>query len=81
MRCATYPDKEQFDADRDDIEKRWPAFADDTSLPRAPAYAWRALRPSVVPHIQTGVARETWHAEGALWLQLRLQRLQHVLSH
>ena len=42
VRCGAYPDPEKFDAERADIEKAWPAFANDPSLSRLDADLWLA---------------------------------------
>ena len=39
-RCASYPDISQFIAERNDIEEQWPAYSDDLTLSRLPAFFW-----------------------------------------
>ena len=45
-RCAEYPDIERFHEERGFIEKTWPAYADDLSLSRPPAWAKTYTGPS-----------------------------------
>ena len=80
LRCAVYPDVAKLEAERSEIERKWPAYADDTALSRAPAYVWDALhRP--VHHLLSTDSWEVWRDEGKMWLSKRASRLQHVLSH
>ena len=37
-RCASYPNVNQFQSERDKVEKQWPAHAQDLSLSRCPAF-------------------------------------------
>ena len=46
-RCASYPDVSRFLAERNDIEKQWPAYADDLTLSRLPAFFGSSLVPNL----------------------------------
>ena len=81
VRCASYPDPNEFAQKRDAIEKAWPAYAGDRVLSLAPAYAWEALRSGCSQVLQQSVDLSTWEMDGRRWLTLRNERLQHVLSH
>ena len=37
-RCASSPNVDLFESERDKIEKQWPAYAQDLSLSRCPAF-------------------------------------------
>ena len=39
-RCASYPNVSKFLAERNEIEKQWPAYSDDLTLSRLPAFFW-----------------------------------------
>ena len=39
QRCAWYPNIEQFHAEREKLERAWPAFSSDAQLSRPPAFA------------------------------------------
>ena len=43
VRCAEYPDAERFRSERADIERRWPAYAEDTTLQGPPTFVWDSL--------------------------------------
>ena len=81
VRCATYPNLDEFLQKRDAIEKAWPAFAKDQVLSRAPTYAWEALRYDCAQVLHKGADMKAWEDDGRRWLTLRNDRLQHVLSH
>ena len=38
-RCASYPDLPKFQPERDEIDSQWPAYVDDLSLSRVPAFS------------------------------------------
>ena len=80
-RRATYPDPEAFRKAQQDIENRWPAYADDTKLSRPPPYVWKARRANPPQHILNTDSIDTWLSEGAEWRQRYDSRLQHVLAH
>ena len=44
VRCASYPDLAAHDRSRAEVEKAWPAYADDRSLSRLPQFFWTASR-------------------------------------
>ena len=46
-RCASYPDAATFQAERNDIEKQWPAYANDFSLSRLPSFFGKTPMPSL----------------------------------
>ncbi|CAK0869630.1 unnamed protein product [Prorocentrum cordatum] len=64
-RCASYPSVEQFEAEREDVEAAWPAFAGDMALSRLPAFFWKARGAD---------------AGAAEWADEYEKRLQHCLS-
>ena len=64
VRCAAYPVKERFEAERANIEKAWPAYSKDQSLCRLPALFWNACSADMQP---------------AAWAALYKERLQHTL--
>eukprot|EP00959_Pyramimonas_sp_CCMP1952_P282543 5905608-Pyramimonas_sp.AAC.1 len=64
-RCASYPSVEQFEAEREDVEAAWPAFAGDMALSRLPAFFWKARGAD---------------AGAAGWADEYEKRLQHCLS-
>lgn len=72
-RCAEYPYRELFKEERATIERTWPAFANDMSLSRPPAWACK-LAPSCT------VSPDTMLAEGMDWDKQYKKRLQHTLS-
>ena len=41
VRCASYPDLEAFREGRTEVEKAWPAYADDVTLSRLPQFSGR----------------------------------------
>ena len=81
LRCAMYPDVAKFESEKLDIEKQWPAYADDRVLSRPPAYVWDALQPNQTQHLFSTGSWDVWREEGQVWLGKRAARLQHVLSH
>ena len=72
-RCAEYPDNNVFKEERATIERTWPAFADDMSLSRPPAWACNLAPPCTV-------LSDTMADEGLEWNALYKKRLQHALS-
>ena len=80
VRCSVYPDLEDFNNSRMDIEKAWPAFASDYSLNRAPAYAWESLHTNAADVLQSGVDLPAWHEDGRAWLTVHEKRLQFVMA-
>ena len=80
-RKATYPDPEAFRRAQREIEKKWPAYADDTKLMRPPPYVWKAKSANPPQHILNTDSIATWLSEGAEWRQRYDSRLQHVLAH
>eukprot|EP00974_Lingulodinium_polyedra_P067128 6494994-Lingulodinium_polyedra.AAC.1 len=40
VRCASYPDLQSYEKERASVEKAWPAYAEDASLSRLPAFFW-----------------------------------------
>ena len=84
--CASYPDAEQFDSARADIECRWPAYATDRVLSRPPAHVWSSAAKLNEKHLLTTQSAsnwnlDAWQKEGQLWAQKNDARLQHVLGH
>ena len=81
VRCATYPNLDEFLQKRDAIEKAWPAFANDQVLSRPPTYAWEAVRHECAQALHKSADIRAWKDDGRRWLTLRNDRMQHVLSH
>ena len=46
-RCASYPDAARFEAEKESIEKDWPAYAEDSSLSRLPSFFWNCHESSM----------------------------------
>ena len=67
VRCASYPDIEAHQASRSQVEKAWPAFADDRQLSRLPKFFWDASRSS----------NEEWLQQFQSRLQHSLGRMNH----
>ena len=44
-RCASYPNVDQFQSERDKVEKQWPAYAQDLSLSRCPVFFFGSVHP------------------------------------
>ena len=42
VRCAAYPDVDAHRQPRAQVEKAWPAYADDISLSRLPQFFWNS---------------------------------------
>ena len=80
LRCAVYPDVTAFEAEREQVEQAWPAYADDTPLCRPPDYAWEALSPAQGRHLHAADDFKEWYAEGKRRLSSRAERLQYVLA-
>ena len=66
-RCAEYPDLEAHKKKCEDIEKAWPAFANDDTLARLPSFFW-SLPPA---------SGAEWHRSYVLRLQHILEHMQH----
>ena len=81
VRCAKYPDVDAFNKQRDEIEQAWPAYAQDTTLARPPAYAWESLQKQCPHTLEKSTDFEAWKEEGLQWINRSNERLQHVLSH
>ena len=82
VRCASYPDAEQAEADRDYVERSWPAFAKDKSLSRLTLDLWinteGATSPDLFePHFDVAA----WRKDGEEWHAKYSTRLQHALLH
>ena len=75
VRCASYPFPEEFEAERADIEKGWPAYAKDQSLSRPPAFLSPAASKPSSPLLSSA-----WLAEGSKWRTEYLRRQQHIMS-
>ena len=43
VRCAAYPNQDQFLQEREEIERIWPAFSSDYSLCALPNFFWTGL--------------------------------------
>jgi len=67
VRCATYPNVDLFNKERDQIEKSWPAYAEDYDLCRLP----RELR------TEAGAAAGEWITKYNDRLQHTLSRMNH----
>ena len=80
LRCAAYPDVAKFEAEREQIETSWPAYAADRLLSKPPWYIWSGARTGAAPHLFSGTAMEAWMEEGHEWKTHNADRLQHVLS-
>ena len=46
VRCAAYPDVDAHRRSRAQVEKAWPAYADDRSLSRVPQFFWNSSEAS-----------------------------------
>ena len=46
VRCAAYPDVAAHERSRAQVEKAWPAYADDLSLSRLPQFFWNSTQAS-----------------------------------
>ena len=42
-RCATYPDVQKFEQERNDLENNWPVYAKEDDICRAPHYIWESI--------------------------------------
>jgi len=83
VRCGAYPNLKKFDAERDEIEKAWPAFANDFSLSRLDADLWATSPGNKVifhPWGKIQCPKEEWLREGGEWLHRYHRRLQHTMS-
>ena len=67
VRCASYPDLEQFQKERGHIENTWPAYAADQTLSRIPTFFWSSRE-------ATGLV---WKAEYMKRLQHCMSRMNH----
>ena len=67
VRCASYPDVEGHQRSRSQVEKAWPAFADDQELSRLPKFFWDASASS----------NEEWLQQFQSRLQHSLGRMNH----
>ena len=67
VRCASYPDVEEHQRTRCQVEKAWPAFADDKELSRLPKFFWDASASS----------NEEWLQQFHSRLQHALSRMNH----
>ena len=67
VRCAAYPDVAAHERSRAQVEKAWPAYADDLSLSRLPQSFWNASRASP----------QEWLQEYHTRLQHALSRMNH----
>ena len=80
VRRATYPDVEEFEKKKPEIEASWPAYADDFSLSRPPASLFQQHQKRNADDVESLLAT-TWRTEGAMWAEHYNKRLQHVLGH
>ena len=82
VRCGAYPNLKKFDAERDEIEKAWPAFANDLSLSRLDADLWSDSPGKSISHPwgEMKCFKEEWLREGVEWLHRYHRRLQHTMS-
>ena len=46
VRCAAYPDVSAHEEFRGEVEKAWPAYADDLSISRLPQFFWNSAESS-----------------------------------
>ena len=67
VRCASYPDVKGHQKSRPQVEKAWPAFADDQQLSRLPKFFWDASASS----------NEEWLQQFQSRLQHSLGRMNH----
>ena len=81
VRCGAYPDPAKFEADRADIEKAWPAYANDQTLSRLDRDLW-AEPSEQVPHPwdEFSAPHDGWIADGLAWLARYNRRHQHAMS-
>ena len=79
MRCASYPDADQFQKERADIERAWPAYAEDKSMCQIPAFVSEFAQSSS-PHLLTCSSTDEWLQEGQEWATKYNVRRQHVMS-
>ena len=65
VRRASYPDPEQFQAERERIESAWPAYTTEVSLSKPPRCALTSygLCPATSPQLLS----EAWLKEGEMW--------------
>jgi len=78
VRCARYPDVEKFTEERAEIEKAWPAYANDDSLCQVPHFI-SAVSDSI-PHLSAATSMEDWETEAQHWRQNYKARHQHVMA-
>jgi hypothetical protein len=82
VRCASYPDAEQAEADRSRVEQSWPAYATDKSLSRLTLDLWIDTEGATSPDWFTpDFEVDAWRAKGKEWLLKYNARLQHALLH
>ena len=82
VRCASYPDAEQAEADRDYVERSWPAFAKDKSLSRLTLDLWISTEGATSPDLfEPHFDVAAWCKDGEEWHAKYNTRLQHALLH
>ena len=80
VRCASYPDAEQAEADRDYVERSWPAFAKDKSLSRLTLDLWISTEGATSPDLfEPHFVVAAWCKDGEEWHAKYNTRLQHAL--
>jgi hypothetical protein len=79
--CATLPDVERMESERDQIEEQWPAYAKDKSLSLLPAEFWDmgSDMPATHPWQDASIC-EAWEKDGAQWRKHYEDRVQHTFS-
>jgi hypothetical protein len=81
VRCAALPDVDEMEAQRDNIEEKWPAYANDKSLSLLPAEFWSMGRDEPAAHPwQDASTCDAWKEDGAKWSKRYDDRVQHTFS-
>ena len=73
-RRASYPDVDKFNAERREIEKAWPAYAQDNTLCQVPFFVGELSSQTFAP------SSVDWNLDATRWLEQYNGRLQHVMS-
>ena len=82
VRCASLPDPDQMNTERQTIEKAWPAYAEDQGLCLLPSPFWnmgceaRAAHPWQVGFNAKAIS--AWEADGKVWRHTYEARVQHT---
>lgn len=81
VRCASLPDPIKMEDERLEVERAWPAYAQDQSLCRLPAEFWKMGREETVTHPwEDQNTTAAWQADGEKWKGLYEDRVQHTFT-